>query len=212
MGAMASALAHELNQPLTAILNYATGLRKRTGGDRMADAIDTIHDNAARAGEIIRRLRAMTMRGEINRAPVELAGCIVEAAGLATTGSDNELRYALEPGLYVDADRIQIQQVVINLVRNAAEAMNGSDGRWVTIASRSRGEMAEILVEDRGTGIAPEMLPTVLDSFVSTKPGGMGVGLAISRTIVEAHDGRLTASSTPGEGSIFTMSLPRWAP
>jgi two-component system, LuxR family, sensor kinase FixL len=212
MGAMASALAHELNQPLAAILNYAAALRMLAAKESMAphltEVVGAIGDNAHRAGEIIRRLRLMTTRGEVRKAPVELTPCLVEAAHLALTGTDVPVSYDVAPDLRVAADRIQIQQVIVNLVRNAAEAMAGQDQRRIEISARREGGCAAIAVHDTGPGIDPAVLPTIFDSFVSTKQQGMGVGLAISRTIIEAHGGRIGVESAPGRGTTFRLTLP----
>jgi two-component system, LuxR family, sensor kinase FixL len=212
MGTMASALAHELNQPLAAILNYAAALRMLSARDEtplpVAEAVSGISDNAHRAGEIIRRLRLMTTRGEVFKAPIELTPCIVEAAHLALTGAAVPVAYDIAPDLRIEGDRVQIQQVVVNLVRNAAEAMPGMVEKRIEIAARRDGQCADIVVRDSGPGIDPALLPTIFDSFVSTKEDGMGVGLAISRTIVEAHGGRITAESTPGRGTTFRLRLP----
>ena len=219
MGAMASALAHELNQPLTAIINYSAALKtlSAAGGDGGAGAIapeslpamvDAITRNALRAGEIIRRLRTMTTRREVSKSPIELAPCLCEAVDLALTGANLAADYDVDPTLRVEADRVQLQQVIVNLVRNAVEAMVDVPQRRLEIKARSEGRFAEISVHDNGPGIPGEVLPTIFDSFVSTKANGMGVGLAISRTIVEAHKGRLSVSSEPGEGTVFSLTVP----
>ena len=214
MGALGSALAHELNQPLAAIANYTAVLRR--GGaatDQAPQAVKAIEDNARRAGEIIRRLRQMTTRGEVRTMPVELAAAIVEAADLARTGAAVSIDYDFEPGLSVEADRIQLQQVIVNLVRNAIDAMAGQDREQrIAITARSEGDRATIAVSDTGPGIAEPLLATVFESFVTSKSGGMGVGLAISRTIAEAHGGRLWAENRQGGGAAFHLELPCRAP
>ena len=215
MGAMASALAHELNQPLTAITSYSSGVQKLAGaneecGEELVSALKAIHSNARRAAEIIRRVRAMTTRGEVKTTRVPVPECLREAIDLAVIGQDVAVTYDLEPRLYVDADRIQLQQVIINLIRNAVEAMEDSPEKRVEVIGRRSGDVVSLSIRDFGMGIDPDHLPTVFDSFMSTKPKGMGVGLAISRTIIESHGGRLTVQSRPGEGATFTLTLPRW--
>ena len=212
MGAMASALAHELNQPLAAISNYAAALKMLAVREQLPDAlgevVESIGDNAHRAAEIIRRLRIMTTRGEVRKTPVELTPCLVEATHLALTGSDVPVVYDVAPDLRIEADRVQIQQVIVNLVRNAAEAMAGQAEKRIEICSRREGRCAAIAVADIGPGVDPQALPTIFESFVSTKQHGMGVGLAISRTIVEAHGGRIAVESAAGRGTTFRLSLP----
>jgi two-component system sensor kinase FixL len=216
MGAMASAMAHELNQPLTATMNAASALRmlvgRGAGPDELSGAIEIVQDSAHRAAEIIRRLRRMTTRGEVETVRVPLAECLSEAAALALTGSNVEIGYDVPPDLCVQADRVQLQQVLVNLVRNAVEAVEEGRTPRIEIAARPEGAGALISVRDYGAGIAEHVLPTIFDSFVSTKPQGMGVGLSISRTIVEAHGGTLTAESAPGQGATFHIALPVAAP
>ena len=135
---------------------------------------------------------------------------ISEAASLAMTGADDRIvpRLALAEAILVSVDPIQIQQVFINLIRNAAEAVEGLPGGEIKVSSRIRDGLAEILVDDSGPGIAPDMMGRLFDSFVSSKPGGMGVGLSISRTIVEAHGGKLTLEKREAGGASFCVALP----
>ena len=219
MGAMASALAHELNQPLTAIMNYSAALKTLSTGsgeagvggiaaESLPPMVDAIARNAHRAGDIIRRLRTMTSRREVHKSAIELAPCLSEAADLALTGANLAVTWDVDPEIRVEADRVQLQQVIVNLVRNAVEAMEHVGQRRLEIRARCEGRFAEISVHDNGPGIPAEVLPTIFDSFVSTKANGMGVGLAISQTIVEAHQGRLSVHSEPGRGTVFSLTIP----
>ena len=212
MDAMSSAMAHELNQPLTSITNYAAAVRRiaQTGGDPalLAEITGALQDSACRAAEIVRRLREMTTRGEVRKTLVSLSDCVREAAALALTGSSVDVDYDLPSDIHVQADRIQLQQVIINLVRNAVEAMPDPSTARIAIAAARDGGAIRMRVRDNGPGIADDVLPTIFESFVSTKPQGMGVGLAISRTIVESHGGRLTVETAAGKGTTFVITFP----
>ena len=217
LGEMASALAHELNQPLAAIANYLQGsgdllAREPVPIDKVKGALGKASDQALRAGEIIRRLREFVARGETERSVESLSKLIEEASALALVGAKEHgvgVRYAMDPAVdLVLADRVQIQQVVLNLIRNAIDAMEDSPVRRLTIATRpAPGEMAEIEVADTGPGISPEIASQLFQPFVTTKRTGMGVGLSISRTIVEAHGGRLWAESNKDGGATFHFTL-----
>jgi two-component system, LuxR family, sensor kinase FixL len=218
MGEMASTLAHELNQPLTAVTSYLNGCRRLLDGTEsvhnlmLRDAIDRAADQALRAGHIIRRLRQFVARGETERNVESLPKLIEEASALALMGIKEtgvRVTFALDPKVeFVMADKVQIQQVVLNLIRNAIEAMAETQRRELTIATATQpNEMVEIRVSDTGPGIAPEIAAQLFHPFVTTKPNGMGVGLSISRTIVEAHGGRLWAEPNPRGGTIFRLTL-----
>jgi two-component system sensor kinase FixL len=219
MGEMASALAHELNQPLSAIANYVKGSRRlldSRGDDSLTplrDAMDKAGDQALRAGQIIRRLRDFVARGESERRVENVRKLIEEASALALVGAKDtgvRVRFDLAPDAdSVLADKVQIQQVLLNLMRNAIEAMETSATRDLTIATaHMRNDMIEIRVADTGSGIAPEIAAQLFQPFVTTKRQGMGVGLSISRTIVEAHGGAIAAHANPGGGTIFALTLP----
>jgi len=218
MGEMASTLAHELNQPLTAVASYLNGCRRLLSGPDTAqslmlrEAIDRAAEQALRAGQIIRRLRQFVARGETERHVEELQKLVEEASALALVGAKEsgvDVRYDFDPRVrFVLADKIQIQQVILNLIRNAIEAMQETERRELVIGTAERPDgMAEISVSDTGPGIAPEIAAHLFQPFVTSKPHGMGVGLSISRTIIEAHGGQLEAEPNPSGGTIFRMTL-----
>ncbi len=220
MGEMAATLAHELNQPLTAIAGYLNGCRMLLNASTDAqagtlrDAVERAAEQALRAGQIIRRLREFVSRGESERQAEDLARLVQEASALALVGiKQTGVRVAfnlLAEPVAVVVDRIQIQQVLLNLVRNAIEAMSDSLHRQLTIAtSLSHSGLVEISVADTGPGIADEIAERLFQPFVTTKTDGMGIGLSISRSIVEAHGGKLWVDPRPGGGSIFRLTLKR---
>jgi two-component system sensor kinase FixL len=219
LGEMASSLAHELNQPLSAISNYIGGSRMLLERDeipreRLDESLQRARDEALRAGEVIRRLRDFVARGEAERRIEHLPKLIEEASALALVGAkDLGLRvtfdFAADAELVL-ADRVQIQQVVLNLIRNAMDAIRGGERRSLVVASqRSEPDMIMVSVADSGPGIDPAISDRLFQPFVSTKEDGMGVGLSISRTIVEAHAGRIWVEPNPGGGTIFRFTLPR---
>src|SRR3569833_1392519 len=219
LGEMASTLAHELNQPLTAVASYLNGARRLLDRrrpedhDQIRQAMDSAADQALRAGQIIKRLREFVSRGESDRHVQDLRKLIEEASALALVGSREtgiRVTYRFDPRVgLVMVDKIQIQQVILNLMRNALEAMLEAGGRKeMHISTRSiEGSMVEEAVADTGPGNAPEIMARLFLPFVTSIAQGMAVGLAISRTIVEAHGGTLTAEPAPGGGTIFRMTL-----
>lgn len=218
LGEMASALAHELNQPLTAVANYLNGARRLLDAGRSEDlsmvrgAIESASDQALRAGQIIRRLRDFVARGETDRQVEDLRKLIEEASALALVGAKEtgvRVVFNFDPAAhFVLADKIQIQQVLLNLMRNAIEAMQETDRRELAISTKLKDkDTVQIDVADTGAGIAPDIAAQLFQPFVTSKRSGMGVGLSISRTIMEAHGGRLWAESNPGGGTIFRMTL-----
>lgn len=214
MGAMAATLAHELNQPLAAIVNYAAGAENLLGTNisavDLAYPISEIRANALRAGEVIRRLREMTKKGEIAKQPFLPDPIVREAGELASVGAcaGINLQYEFYDGELVMGDSIQIQQVMINLIRNACDAVAAGADPYVLIRTALHGNSTIVTVEDNGPGIPPEELPNLFDAFFTTKREGMGVGLSISRTIIEAHDGRIWAENRPEGGARFLFTLP----
>jgi two-component system, LuxR family, sensor kinase FixL len=226
MGEMASTLAHELNQPLTAVASYLNGCRRlldRGGGvdagllrnqdaGMLRDGIERAAEQALRAGQIIRRLREFVSRGETERREENLVKLIEEASALALVGAKQtgvRVSFAFDPrAAFVLVDKIQVQQVVLNLMRNAIEAMQFSTRRELAISTKDLDDgIIEISVADTGSGIAEDVASQLFQPFVTTKVHGMGVGLSISRTIIEAHGGRLWNEPNPEGGTIFHLTL-----
>jgi len=219
MGEMASALAHELNQPLAAISNYMKGSRRLLASSpdpnapKIEAALDKASEQAIRAGQIIRRVRDFVLRGESDRRVESIARLLEEAAALGLVGAREAgvlVRFDLDPTCdLVLADRVQIQQVLVNLLRNAMEAMAGSSRRELTVTNaRAADGMIEIKVSDSGHGLPAHVLDNLFQPFFTTKETGMGVGLSISRTIIEAHGGRMSADANPAGGAAFRFTLP----
>lgn len=219
MGQMASTLAHELNQPLTAVTNYLQAARRLiTSGAGEAGRVDEIMEKAvtqaARAGQVIRRLRDFVAKGETERRVEALDKAVEEAVALALVGAKQlGIRVTMDLGresVPVIIDRIQVQQVVLNLVRNAVEAMERAERRELSVFARpaSTAGNIEIVVADTGAGIAPDVAARLFQPFVTTKENGMGLGLSICREIVEAHGGRLVATANVPTGAVFSFSLP----
>jgi two-component system sensor kinase FixL len=232
-GEMASALAHELNQPLTAATSAIQAVRRMLASSppaaaegpatEMREAVDLAAEQALWAGRVVRRLRDFVARGEAEKRLEELPRLVEEASALALVGARERLvrvdvRFASAlPLVLVDA--IQIQQVLFNLIRNAVEAMSAGAAccdeapptrrRGLVVSAAPVGpDLVEVAVADGGPGLSPEVAGRLFESFVTTKPNGMGVGLSICRSIVEAHGGRLWAEPNPGGGAVFRFTLP----
>ena len=220
MGELAASLAHELNQPLSGVLtNAQTALRflavDPPNLDEVREILNDIVDDDRRAGEVIRRLRAMLQTGQIEPVALSLNVAVAEVERLLASDAilrNASIELSLAPDLPpVLGDRIQLQQVLLNLVVNAMDAMRGvaAEERRVTIRTElADAATAQVTVADRGTGIAEEKLGQVFQPFFSTKSEGMGMGLSIARTIVEAHGGTLIAANNPDRGATFILTLP----
>ena len=218
MGEMASGIAHELNQPLTAIMNYARAARRhleRTEPDPapIADLVDKAGHQAERAAEIIKRLRRFIRKDEIERRLEPINTAVEEAAALALIGASDrniELIFSLDDALPpVLMDRIEVQQVVLNILRNAIEAFEGTGERKIRISTRPADPgRVEVDIRDNGPGLAPQIADDPFRPFQTTKADGMGIGLAISHTIIEAHGGQLWAENSPEGGAAFRFTLP----
>jgi two-component system sensor kinase FixL len=216
MGQMAAALAHELNQPLAATANYARGALRllamaEPNLERVREAINRVVEQTMRSSEIIRHLRAFLARGKVAAQSEPIATLIEEASALALVGVkergikvlirlDRDLPEAL-------VDRVQIQQVLLNLIRNAVEAMETCDVRVLTIAAEKATDHVRVTVADTGTGIPAETAAKLFQPFVTTKEDGMGIGLSVCRAIVEAHGGRLWMERNSPTGSVFHFTL-----
>jgi signal transduction histidine kinase len=219
MGALAAALAHEINQPLTAAATFAEGalrlLADAPDQPRLAAAREAMREaseQAVHAGRIVRRLRDFLGGSDGVRLPTDVNRLVRDAVSLALADARQRgiaLELALDADLPVLAlDRVQIGQVVVNLVRNAVEAMGQAEPRELVVATRRVApRLVEVSVADTGPGLDPEMRHRIFTPFVTTKPGGMGVGLSISRGIVEEHGGRLDWAPNPGGGALFRFTL-----
>lgn len=219
LGEMASTLAHELNQPLSAIANYAQGCTRLlrdmddTLASRMRDALEETSRQALRAGQIIRHLREFVTRGETDKVEEDIRKLVEEAGALALVGSREQgVRSVFEFGpdaKWVMADGVQIQQVLINLMRNGMEAMRDSEKRELVVQT-SLDEKGWIVIEvaDTGAGIPDEIAAQLFRPFMTTKPGGMGIGLSISKRIVESHGGEIAARKNEAGGTTFRFTLP----
>ena len=220
MGELAASLAHEINQPLAAIRSNAEAIQnmlaaERPDFDEIKAAVADIVSDDVRAGETIRRLRALFRREELARTEVDLGELLREVNRIIRSDAViRKVAFTLDlrqPLRAILADRIQIQQAIINLLLNAFDAVSEAEerSRRVTLSVLTEDSgCIKVLVHDSGKGIEPDALPKIFDAFFSTKAGGMGMGLAISRSIIEAHGGRLSVSSNPGHGSTFEIALP----
>ena len=218
MGEMASALAHELNQPLAAISNYLQGSRRLIEqiddehAERLRTALNKATEQALRAGQVILRLRNFVARGETEKRIESLSKIIEETLALALVAARDQsvrvnLQYA-QGGDHVLVDKVQIQQVLLNLMRNALESMQGASRGELTVATVPAPDgLIAVRVADTGSGIEPETMQRLFQPFFTTKKQGMGVGLSICRTIVEAHGGKISVEANPDGGTIFCFTL-----
>jgi two-component system, LuxR family, sensor kinase FixL len=218
MGTMATSLAHELNQPLTAVANYVEAARDLLADpdagniEIVREALDDAAKQAVRAGQIVRRLRDFISRGETEMRIESLRALITEANALALIGIKElgiDVRVTIDPRVdKVLVDRVQVQQVLVNLIRNAIEALAHSDSRHLSInAMPDDDDMVQVSVTDTGPGLDADVASQLFQPFVSTKAGGMGLGLSICQTIVEAHGGRIWLDCPVGGGTIFRFTL-----
>ena len=219
LGEMASVLAHELNQPLAAVANYLKGGQKFLSGGKVealpmvGEALMRAMEQTLRAGEIIKNLRAFVSRRETAMRAEAVIDLIEEASALALVGARSQnvhVSFDLAAALPdVMVDHVQVQQVLLNLIRNAIDAMQQSSVRRLLIAARPiEIDKVEISVSDTGSGIDAHSMEHLFQPFFTTKPEGMGVGLSISRTIIEAHGGRITAEAAAKGGTVFRFTLP----
>lgn len=220
MGTMASTLAHEINQPISATVSYVRGaLNLMRDGEpvdlaTVEEALEAATDEAMRAGGIVRRLRDFVARGDLEKSVENLPALIDEAAKLAMIGAREKgvsAHFDLDPDATpVLVDKVQVQQVLINLMRNAVEAMTQSPERLLTVSTRPHDtDLVRVTVADTGPGVAPEVAADLFRAFNSTKAEGMGLGLSICRTIVEANGGRIWMTPRPGGGTEFHFTLTR---
>lgn len=219
MGEVATGMAHELNQPLSAIVNFANGCSRRLQSNlgprqELMDAMGQITTQAQRASEIIRRLRALVGKQPPIQSEVDLNHLVQEVCSFVEFDT-HKMGFAIEldpepDGIVVDVDLVQIEQVLLNLVQNALDALQEipSSARHLTMRTRLIGEEAEVVVQDSGPGIEPERMPSLFEPFFTTKASGMGMGLPISQTILENHGGRIWAESIPRGGAVFFIRLP----
>jgi two-component system sensor kinase FixL len=219
MGELAATLAHELNQPLTAATNYINGSRllldslDGQGADKVRDGMARAAEQAVRAGQIIRRLRDFVARGESAKRTEHLPKLVEEASALALVGAKERgvnVKFDLDPDTTrVLVDKVQIQQVLLNLMRNAVEAMKTSERKELVVSTAPRDEdLVEVTVADTGVGVSPEAAEGIFRPFMTTKADGMGIGLPICRSIIERHGGRLWVEPNDAGGAVFRFTIP----
>jgi two-component system sensor kinase FixL len=217
MGMMAATIAHELNQPLAAIANYTAALKRIVAGPQFSpamvdDILEKIAKQRQRASQIVDRMRNQVARGTLERRPENLEEVIAEALELASStvqkaGAHTSME-ATAPIAPVFIDRVQIQQVIINLVRNAVEAMEHSSVRRVRINSVASPDGLRVDIADTGPGLPEDIASRLFEPFVTNKNSGMGLGLSICKDIIESHGGRLWAEPNVPQGTVFSFVLP----
>lgn len=217
MGQLSSAIAHELNQPLTATTNYINTAKKlielapAPQAEKIEQMLGKATEQIHRAGQIIRRLRDFVEKRQVNRAPEDINAVVQDAISLALVASsdvnvqlDTDLGPDLPPVLI---DRVQIQQVLVNLIRNAIEALQGCETKVIRVSTTAKDTFMEVAVADSGPGIPADIAQRLFQPFVTTKSTGMGIGLMICQSILEAHGGNIAMTPRPGGGSIFRFQL-----
>ncbi|WP_375206409.1 two-component system sensor histidine kinase NtrB [Hyphococcus sp.] len=218
MGEIATSIAHELNQPLTAAASMAGAVAltlKKTTFDGKDDALALIDDAVAeirRASGVIRQMRDFLRNRETERAAHPINRIIEESCLIALIGAETEgvmVTSALDDHAgAVMVDRIQMQQVIVNLIRNAVDAMQETRNKHLTIATAKKDDTVEIRIADTGTGITDEMKKRLFEPFATSKEDGMGIGLSLSKSIVEAHKGEIYAKDNHPAGTVFVVALP----
>lgn len=214
MGTMAQTLAHELNQPLTAIQNYVSGSQRLLDATAIFPELKVplkeIAGNVRRIAQIIQSARRLMTRGETKEESYLLQSAVREAGALLKIAQPDSpsIQYKLSEGGVLRGDPIQIQQVILNLLRNACEASRDAPVPQVLVRSAISKGLATVTVEDNGPGISPEVLPRLFETFHTTKVNGLGVGLSICRTIIEAHQGRIWAENRQEGGARVSFNLP----
>jgi PAS domain S-box-containing protein len=217
LGELTASIAHEVNQPLSAIVtNGEAGLRwlKRETPDleEVSHAFDRMIGEANRAAGVIGRIRTMAVKGQPEKARLSLAALVEDAVLLVRrelTAHDVSLRVQVPADLpQIEGDRVQLQQVLVNLMVNAVQAMAGAQARVLTVRGEAEGDAMVLSVRDTGPGVPPERQAQLFNAFYTTKPDGMGMGLSICRTIAQAHGGEITVASPPDGGAVFVLTLP----
>jgi C4-dicarboxylate-specific signal transduction histidine kinase len=228
MESMAAGLAHEINQPLAATVVYLQTLRRlldmqpelRPTRVRVSVSVMEILDKAAaqvmRAGQIVTGLRAFIAHGEPDKIPLKLHKLIQDACDdTSVEAKERQARVSLQLNSEEDevlADKVQIEQVLVNLIRNAKEAVEASDRREIVISTSSSGIDVRVEISDTGVGLSEKVKSSLFEPFVTTKVNGVGVGLSISRAIIEAHNGTIWAETNPKGGTVFGFRLPLYRP
>jgi C4-dicarboxylate-specific signal transduction histidine kinase len=219
MGQLTTSITHEVNQPITAAVTYALAARRFLSAEppnvrEVDDALSLIVKEGNRAGEVVGRIRALIKKAPARKDAVEINDAILEVIALTRAEAENNgvsVRTQLAEGLpRVQGDRVQLQQVLLNLIINAIEAMRdvGEDERELLISTHSEPDGVSVEVRDSGPGFVPADLDRVFEAFYTTKSSGLGLGLSICRSIIEAHNGRLWASPNAPRGAIFRFIAP----
>jgi C4-dicarboxylate-specific signal transduction histidine kinase len=219
LGELTASLAHEVNQPLAGIVSSADAClhwlaAQPPNVDKARRAIERITRDAKRASDVVARVRNLAKKAPLQRTWVDINETVEETISLATrelSQNNVSLETQLAENLpQILADRIQLQQVILNLIINACEALTAADDefRKLSISTARKMDGVALTVRDTGVGIDPQQIETVFEAFHTTKRGGMGMGLAVSRSIIEGHGGRLWAEPNEPRGAIFKFTIP----